>query len=56
MNTIEIGSCKLVMSLHGALVSGLLREVDFRFRALFKVILVFERHFGDFYSVVTLRA
>ena len=44
------------MSLHGALMSGLLGEAEFGFRTLFEIILVFRRHFGDFYSVVTLRA
>ena len=44
------------MSLNGALMSGLLREADFGFGAQFKVILVFERHFGGFYSVVTRMA
>jgi hypothetical protein len=37
-------------------VSGLLREEDFGFGAPFKVILVFNRHFWNFYSVVTLLA
>jgi hypothetical protein len=53
VNSVEIGGCKLVMSLHGALVSGLLRESDFSLRALFEIILVFERHFGNIYSIVT---
>jgi hypothetical protein len=53
VNSVEIGRCKLVMSLHGTLVSGLLREQDFGLCALFKIILVFERHFGSIYSIVT---